>query len=172
MEGVTASFNPWTLLDSNDPGDRIGEPAAPAWVSNKAMNSSTPAKKKKKKKKKPAASGDPANGKAGPVGKQNGAAKANKNGVSGDGKNQSTAVQRGYHNEGYGAPMKEQQRVRALDEVEVPVVEEPLDIADQNDLAWVWEDILFLREDILLLAESIILLVEYILLKVGIIYIV
>ncbi|KAL6903552.1 hypothetical protein ACP4OV_004365 [Aristida adscensionis] len=102
--GIPASFNPWTVLDSDDPGDVVGKakPKAnedadaankPAWKSNKAMNASTPAKKKKNKKKKPAAgsSGDhPAANDAGPgAGKQNGAAKADKNGASGGGgKNQ------------------------------------------------------------------------------------
>ncbi|RCV34414.1 hypothetical protein SEVIR_7G166900v4 [Setaria viridis] len=97
MEGAMASFNPWTLLDSNDPGDVIGKakskedkaaskkPAAaegPWAPASKAMAASTPAKKKKNKKKKPAAAAaNQANGK-GPAGKQNGAGKqGSKNGA-------------------------------------------------------------------------------------------
>ncbi|CAN6228740.1 unnamed protein product [Urochloa humidicola] len=89
----TTSFNPWTLLDRNDPGDVIGKakskqdetttkkpvPWAPA---SKAMEASTPAKKKKNKnKKKPtAAAPNQANNGKGPAGKQNGAGKGSKNG--------------------------------------------------------------------------------------------
>ena len=65
MAGIHASFNPWTVLDSNDPGDVIGKtktkdkedaatgkkPASGSWApSSKAMEASTPAKKQYKKK--------------------------------------------------------------------------------------------------------------------------
>ncbi|CAN6268451.1 unnamed protein product [Urochloa humidicola] len=91
----TASFNPWTLLDSNDPGDVIGKakskqdetttkkPAASVpWApASEAMEASTPAKKKNKNKKKPAAAApNQANNGKGPAGKQNGAGKGSKNG--------------------------------------------------------------------------------------------
>lgn len=84
-----ASFNPYSLLESNDPGDVIGKAnskkgasddnkkaAAGPWAPvSKAMAVSTPAKKKKNKNK-PASSAtnqnQQANGK-GPAGKQNGA---------------------------------------------------------------------------------------------------
>ncbi|CAN6235551.1 unnamed protein product [Urochloa humidicola] len=98
MEGeAAASFNPWTLLDSNDPGDVIGKAkskddsaaakkpavAGPWAPASKAMEASTPAKKKKnnnKKKPAAAAANNQANGK-GNVGNQNGGGKStSKNG--------------------------------------------------------------------------------------------
>jgi hypothetical protein len=144
MDGVVAalaSFNPWTLLDDEDPGDHIGKakpkddrannPNVTTWLTNKAMNSSTPAKKKKdnKKKKPEAPSKTPANGNHGPAGKQNGTApKANWSGASGGGRNnQSTARQGSYNNGGYyGEPMKEQQQpAGAAVEARRRPVEEP-----------------------------------------------
>lgn len=86
--GIPSSFNPWTVLDSNDPGDVIGktktkEDAAAgkkpaAWVpSSKAMEKSTPAKKQHKKKSPAAATPN----KKGPgATKQNGAGKGTKKG--------------------------------------------------------------------------------------------
>ena len=114
---AATGFNPWTALDSNDPGDVVGKakskedaavakkPAArgPWAPASKAMEASTPAKKKKNKKKNPAAvAASQANGK-GPAGKQNGAGKVGKNGASGGAKNQ----QRGDINGGHGAPTRD-----------------------------------------------------------------
>ena len=100
MAGIHASFNPWTVLDSNDPGDVVigktktkedaaagKKPAAAAgaWApSSKAMEASTPATKKQYKKKLPAAAARDQANKKGPGGaaKPNGAGKGtNKNGA-------------------------------------------------------------------------------------------
>ncbi|PVH35542.1 hypothetical protein PAHAL_7G210600 [Panicum hallii] len=105
MAAIVASFNPWTVLDSNDPDNVIGKaksqedaavakkPAAggPWAPASRAMEASTPAKKKKDKKKKPAAAAaSQANGNGrGPAGKQNGAGKqGGKNGAYGGAKKQ------------------------------------------------------------------------------------
>ena len=116
MAAIVASFNPWTVLDTNDPGDVVGKakskedaavakkPAAvgPWAPASKAMEASTPAKKKKNKKKNPAAAAaSQANGK-GPAGKQNGAGKVAKNGAYGGATNQ----QRGDLNGGHGTPTR------------------------------------------------------------------
>ncbi|TVU15323.1 hypothetical protein EJB05_38839, partial [Eragrostis curvula] len=146
MDGVIpSSFNPWTLLDSEDPGDRIGKAKSkedeakktepPSWKApNRAMNTSTPAKKKKnKKKKKPAAStsnnNNPAGNGNGAAGKQNGAPKENGNGAAsgsggGGNRNQQGAARQGgyYSNNGgnYAAPTKEQQQQPRADGAEGP----------------------------------------------------
>lgn len=85
MEGIPCSFNPWTVLDSNDPGDVVGKAktkgkedaaatkkpgAGSSWAAaSKAMEASTPSKKSKKKM--------PGSGN-GPAAKQNGAGKGSK----------------------------------------------------------------------------------------------
>ena len=113
---AATGFNPWTVLDSNDPGDVVGKakskedaavakkPAArgPWAPASKAMEASTPAKKKKNKKKNPVAvAASQANGK-GPAGKQNGAGKVAKNDAYGGATNQ----QRGDINGGHGTPTR------------------------------------------------------------------
>ncbi|KAF8704200.1 hypothetical protein HU200_031696 [Digitaria exilis] len=81
-----ASFNPYSVLDSNDPGDVIGKatskkgaasanqkPAAGPWApASKAMAASTPAKKKKSEKK-PASAATNKNQQANGKGSKNGA---------------------------------------------------------------------------------------------------
>jgi len=98
MAGIHASFNPWTVLDSNDPGDVSGKtktkdkedaatgkkPASGSWApSSKAMEASTPAKQQYKKKLPAAAARDQAKkkGPGGGAAKQNGAGKGAKNGA-------------------------------------------------------------------------------------------